>query len=302
VGRSPPLPTAALNPQEKQLLSQVFAGEADAFAALLERYRALIYSVFWAPGFDFPRDYLDDLFQGFVVKLSANDFHKLRAFEGRNECSLATFLQVVATRYALDERRRWRRQPRALGQGGRDEDETPRDHADPKAVAPEGASLDRERIDGFHNLLFSLDWKRVSAVLWVFREVTREQIAEVMGTSRANIDALYKRAKDQMTLLHSQGSYRRRAREADPQVLTPAVETRLRALLPVPSRTLFAAVLQPSAKRRALLALVLLDYPRYRCSRGEVAKIAKVKPAEVEATCLSVLDDLAERLGKDVPR
>jgi RNA polymerase sigma factor (sigma-70 family) len=290
-----------VNPQEQQLLSQVFSGEPGAFAALLERYRALIYSVFWAPGFDFPRDYHDDLFQGFVIKLAANDYHKLRAFEGRNACSLATFLQVVATRYALDERRRWRRQPRAYGQGGRDEDEPRFEHADPKAPLPERPSLDREQADAFHNLLFSLDWKRVSAVLWVFREVTREQIAEVMGTSRANIDALYKRAKDQMTQLYSQGSYRRRAREADAQVLTPAVEARLRTLLAVPSRTLFAAVLQPGAKRRALYGLLLLDYPRYRCSQAELARMAKVRPEDVEATCLSVLDELAARLGKPVP-
>ncbi|HVQ25916.1 MAG TPA: sigma-70 family RNA polymerase sigma factor [Planctomycetota bacterium] len=286
-----------MNPQEQELLSQVFAHESGAFEALLERYRALIYSVFWSSGFDFPRDYHDDLFQGFVIKLAANDYHKLRAFEGRNACSLATFLQVVATRFALDERRRWKRQPRAAGRGGRDEDEPAFEHADPAAPLPEAPSLDREKADAFHNLLFSLDWKRVSAVLWVFREVTREQIAEVMGTSRANIDALYKRAKDQMTLLYSQGSYRRRARELDPLVLTPPVEARLRALLATPSRTLFQAILQPGAKRRALLALVLLDYPRYRCTQPELARLAKVRPAEVEATCLEVLDELASRLG-----
>lgn len=290
-----------MNPQEEQLLAQVFSGEPGAFEALLERYRALIYSVFWSPGFDFPRDYHDDLFQGFVVKLAAKDFHKLRAFEGRNSCSLATFLQVVATRYALDERRRWRRQPRALGVGGGDDDRLPFEHADPRAPLPERPSLDREQADAFHNLLFSLDWKRVSAVLWVFREVSREQIAEVMGTSRANIDALYKRAKDQMTLLFSQGSYRRRAREVDPAVLTPAVEARLRTLLATPSRTLFDAVLQAGAKRRALLGLVLLDYPRYRASQAELARLAKVRADEVEPLCLSVLDELLARLGKASP-
>ena len=289
-----------MNPVEQQLLSQVFAREPGAFEALLEQYRSLIYSVFWSPGFDFPRDYHDDLFQGFVIKLAANDFHKLRAFEGRNACSLATFLQVVATRYALDERRRWRRHPRALGRGGHD-DEPAFEHADPAAAPPERPSLDREQIDAFHNLLFSLDWKRVSAVLWVFREVSREQIAEVMGTSRPNIDALYKRAKDQMTLLYSQGSYRRRAREVDPLVLTPAVEARLRVLLGVPSRTLFGAVLQPGAKRRALLGLVLLDFPRFRCSQAELARLARVPAGEVEATCLSVLDELLERTGRAVP-
>ena len=58
---------------------------------------------------------------------------------------------------------------------------------------------------------------------------------------------------------------------------------------------------QPGAKRRALLGLVLLDYPRFRCSQAELARLAKVRPPEVEATCLSILDELAERVGKAVP-
>jgi hypothetical protein len=103
-----------------------------------------------------------------------------------------------------------------------------------------------------------------------------------------------------MTLLYAQGSYRRRAREVDPLVLTAAVEARLRGLLTFPSRTLFRAILQPGAKRRALLALVLLDYPRYRASQAELARLAKVKPAEVETTCLEVLDELLERLEQQV--
>jgi RNA polymerase sigma factor (sigma-70 family) len=286
-----------MNADEKQLLEDVFARVPGAFEQLLQRYRALVFSVFHSPGFDVPRDQLDDLFQSFVVALASRDFRKLRSFEGRNDCSLATFLQVVATRFALDERRRWRRQPRGVGEAGRDADEPGLELADPDAPAPDRTSLDQERLDIFYNLLFSLDWKRISAVLWVFRGVPRERIAEVMATSRANIDALYKRAKDQMAELYGQGAFRRPGRRADPEVLTAAVSERLTALLPVPTRRLDEALLRPGGKRLALLGLVLLDYPRFLASRSELARLADVPPEELEQASLGVLDEVCRRVG-----
>ncbi|MGQ0552371.1 MAG: RNA polymerase sigma factor [Planctomycetota bacterium] len=285
-----------MHADEKELLERIFQDEPGAFEQLLTRYRSLVYSVLVTPGFDFPRDYLDDVFQSFVIALKNNNYHRLRAFEGRNSCALATFLQVVATRFALDERRKWRRQPRAYGQGG-DDDEPTWEVADTTTVSPENQSLAREELDTFHNLLFMLDWKRISAVLWVFREIERERIAVVMATSRANIDALYKRAKDQMTELHDSKSYPRRARLPDPRVLTPAVAQALKLLLPHPVSRLHEALLQPGAKRRALVGLVVLDYPRFRCTLPELAKLADSREEGVEAAILSVLSEVADLLG-----
>lgn len=284
-----------MNVDEKALLEAVFVNEAGAFARLLERYRPLIYSVFAAPGLDFPRDFHDDLFQSFVLALRGGDYRKLRAFEGRNDCSLATFLQVVATRFALDERRKFRRQPRGYGEAGREDDEPMREVEDPRENNPAAAGLEREQLDIFHNLLFSLDWKRVSAVLWVFRDVQRERIADVMATSRANIDALYKRAKDQMASLVASGSYSRLPRLPDGTVLTPPVRQALRELLAVPQADLQQLLLQPGAKRRALVGLVLVLYPRFNCNRRELAKLAKVPEEAVEAECLAVLAEVASR-------
>jgi RNA polymerase sigma factor (sigma-70 family) len=285
-----------VQPDEKELLTQVFDGVPGAFEALLERYRGLVFSIFAAPGFGFPRDYLDDVFQSFVLALSKNDYRKLRSFEGRNAATLATFLQVVATRFALDERRRWRRQPRGRGEAGQDDDDPSWELEDEEGRSPEQPSLDREQADIFHNLLFSLDWKRVSAVLWVFRDVPRERIAEVMSTSRANIDALYKRAKDQMARFYAEGSYRRRGRSADPDVLVPAVVERLQYLLRHSASDLTEALLRPGAKRRALIGLVLLDYPRYLCSSGELARMGKISKAAVPDLAREILDELLARV------
>ncbi len=284
-----------MKPDEKAMLEAVFEGHEGAFEALLDRYRALIYSVFYGPPFDFPNDYVDDLYQSFVIALTNRDYRKLRAFEGRNNCSLATFLQIVATRFALDERRKWIRHPRGRGLAGRDDDELTYEHEDPDAVRPDEPMLDQERLDTFHNLLFSLDWKRISAVLWVFKGITRETIAEVMATSRANIDALYKRAKDQMADLFAQGAGVSRTRQPDPAVLTPEVRAYLEALLPVSNKTIHEALLKPGAKRHALLGLVLAGYPRYMASKAEIDKLSGSRDAMPE--CLQVLEEMARHAG-----
>lgn len=279
---------------ERRLLDEVIGGDVDALGMLLERYRGLLYSVFHAPGFGFPQDYVDDLFQSFVVSLARNDFAKLRAFEGRNNCTLATYLQTVATRFTLDERRRWQRTPRAFGENQDDDEHPSRTVEDPESAPPDRALIDREQLETFHNLLFSIDWKRISAVLWVFRDVPRERIAEVMSTSRANIDALYKRAKDQMADLVAQGHIPAQPRRADPAVLAPAVHKLLRPLMRIPTRQLHESLLEPGAGRKALLGLVLVEYPRFLCSRQEIARIAD--QSEIVAPSVEVLERLTERL------
>ena len=116
-----------------------------------------------------------------------------------------------------------------------------------------------------------------------------------MATSRANIDDLYKRAKDQMSGLYAEGEYSRLPRLPDLTVLTPAVSQSLRDLLVVPPETLQEALLQPGAKRRALLGLVLILYPRFNCTRRELARLAKLPEDRVEEECLSVLREAAAR-------
>ena len=288
-----PLPSPTMEKDDKLLLDQVLRREPGAFEAFLDRYRSLIFSVFYGKGFGFPRDYMEDVYQSFVLALSRNDYHKLRAYQGRNNCSVATFLQIVATRFALDELRKWKRHPRGRGNPAT-EDDPEMEVEDPRGEDPLSENLDQEQLDMFHNLLFGLEWKRISAVLWVFRGVSRERVADVMATSRANIDALYKRAKDQMTERFSEGNFARTARDPDPEVLTGDVKAALRELLPVPLRKLHEGLLVDGSKRRALLGLVLLEYAHFRCTRAELARLADTE--DVTAACLEVLEELRERV------
>lgn len=283
-----------MKPDEKLLIDRVVAAEPGAFDDFLERYRALIYSVLYSRGFRFPNDYLDDIYQSFVLAVAKDNFRKLRAFQGRNNCSLATFLQIVATRFALDELRKWKRHPRGRGLAG-DDEELARQIQDPRGNTPLLENLDSERIDIFHNLLFDLEWKRVSVVLWVFRGVARETIADVMSTSRANIDALYKRAKDQMARAFSGGSYSRKRREPDDRVLTPDVRQALHALLQIPPPELHRALLQSGAKERAVIGLILINYSHFKCSIEDLGRISReTSPSEILS---SVLAELTSEVG-----
>jgi RNA polymerase sigma factor (sigma-70 family) len=283
-----------MKPDEKLLIDRVLAAEPGAFDDFLERYRALIYSVLYSRGFRFPNDFLDDIYQSFVLAVAKDSFRKLRAFQGRNNCSLATFLQIVATRFALDELRKFKRHPRGRGMAS-DDEEISLQIADPRGNTPLLENLNSERIDLFHNLLFDLEWKRISVVLWVFRGVARETIADVMDTSRANIDALYKRAKDQMARAFSEGNYSRERREPDERVLTQDTRRALQGLLIVPPPELHRALLQSGAKDRAVIGLILANYSHFRCSIEEFGRITKGGPAQ--EVLPSILADLAAELG-----
>lgn len=282
-----------MKPDEQALIDSVLAREDGAFDAFLDRYRSLFYSVLYGKGFAFPRDYVEDVYQSLILAITKDDYRKLRAFTGRNNCSLATFLQVVTTRFALDELRKWKRHPRGRGREA-DPDDSVLEVEDPRPHGPVDQNLGQERIDLFHNLLFALEWKRISVVLWVFRGVTRERIADVMSTSRANIDALYKRAKDQMTQRFADGEYSREHREPDDELLTPEIERRLVELLKHPTRVLQEALLVDGSKQRALIGLLLLRYPEFRVSLEELGRIDPAgTPVE---TAISVLDELQGKL------
>jgi RNA polymerase sigma factor (sigma-70 family) len=289
-----PAQTPVMDIDDKVLLKQVLDHEQGAFEAFLERYRSLVFSVLYGKGFGFPRDYMEDIYQSFVLALTHRDYHRLRSYEGRNNCSVATFLQIVTTRFALDELRKWKRHPRGRGNVSTDDDEMELEIEDPRDTGPVSENLKQEELDIFHNLLFSLDWKRVSVVLWVFRAVTRERVAEVMDTSRANIDALYKRAKDQMTQRFADGAYSTDHRESDPEVLTASVRDLMRRLLTVPSPALREALLQPGCKHRALVGMVLVENAHFRCTASEISRLSGDQP--VPEICESVLQELADRV------
>jgi RNA polymerase sigma factor (sigma-70 family) len=94
------------------LLAGCCAGERDAKERLFERYAPIVratiahYLGARCPG---RIDLAEDLTHEVFVALFRDDGRKLREFEGRNGCSFAGWLRVVAVRLTIDALRRDRR-------------------------------------------------------------------------------------------------------------------------------------------------------------------------------------------------
>lgn len=65
-----------------------------------------IHKTFGLFDFRYEREDAEDLFNSILLSLIENDFKKLRQFRGDNNCTLSTWLCVVAGRMAIDRIRR----------------------------------------------------------------------------------------------------------------------------------------------------------------------------------------------------
>lgn len=81
-------------------------GDPAARNEFLAKYSRLIYkyilSVSRAYGRPQAADHADDIFQDFFCFLFADNGRKLLSFQGRNGCTLASWLRLVAARFTLD--------------------------------------------------------------------------------------------------------------------------------------------------------------------------------------------------------
>jgi RNA polymerase sigma-70 factor (ECF subfamily) len=97
---------------ERDLLLACFQDEAGAWDAFVNRFSKLIYHTIYQTlrAKDFPFDFqiLDDVFQEVFLSLFKNQYKKLKQFKGKNNCTLASWLRIIASRSAIDFMRKQR--------------------------------------------------------------------------------------------------------------------------------------------------------------------------------------------------
>ncbi len=89
------------------------SGDPKAWDDFIDRYAKLLYSAVYATlrlkGCSVRmHEYAGDIFQDVIVFLRNDAFKKLATFQGRNGCSLATWLRLVTVRYTIDYLRKQR--------------------------------------------------------------------------------------------------------------------------------------------------------------------------------------------------
>ena len=104
------LPRAEGTDPTTELLQACIQGDTSARARLVEEYSGIVaYGVsviFQQFGRPCRREEIEDLSQDVFVALFDQDARKLRQYQGRNGCSLASWIRVVANRMTIDRLRR----------------------------------------------------------------------------------------------------------------------------------------------------------------------------------------------------
>lgn len=95
-----------------ELTRSCISGDKKAWDYFVERFSRLIYDsirrTFKKYGANLNEDIIDDLHNDVFLALLDNDYRKLQSFEGRNGCSLASFVRTIAVNKTIDYWRRLR--------------------------------------------------------------------------------------------------------------------------------------------------------------------------------------------------
>ncbi|MGC6416007.1 MAG: RNA polymerase sigma factor [Bradymonadia bacterium] len=102
-----------MDADDDQLLADCLAGTRKGWQRLVERYSRYVYFLINATakrhGASITEDEAEDLHNDFFVALLEDDYRRLRAFGGKNGCSLRSWLRVICIRRTIDSLRRRRK-------------------------------------------------------------------------------------------------------------------------------------------------------------------------------------------------
>lgn len=97
---------------EKQLLARCIRGDKEGWNLFVLRFSRLIrhslHQTLRQKNPPVQPEALDDLHQEVFYSLMADDYRKLRQFRGKNGCSLASWIRMIAVRKAIDHLRKKR--------------------------------------------------------------------------------------------------------------------------------------------------------------------------------------------------
>lgn len=91
---------------EKELLNACIVGNKEAWDAFVEKYTNLIYHTINKTLKTYYADHLyqdsSDIHNNVFLSLMENNYRKLRLYEGRNGCTVSSWLMVVTSNFTLN--------------------------------------------------------------------------------------------------------------------------------------------------------------------------------------------------------
>jgi RNA polymerase sigma-70 factor (ECF subfamily) len=175
--------------EDRQLLSKCIAGDKSAYDAFVKRFSGLIYryiqNILITKEVSFSRQDLEDMHNTVFLHLFEGRLKKLRQYQGKNGCSLASWIRLVTVRIVLNQTRRkgvdgisWKKKQVRL-------EDLSDLKEDDKGAWDLLERSEREKLlqDGIRNL-YPRD--RLFMKLHFERELSIQEVAKTMGLSVQN--------------------------------------------------------------------------------------------------------------------
>jgi len=92
--------------QEKRLINQCIQGSSEAWRHFVERYSSLVYYIIQrvkrSRAADMSNEEIGDLHNDVFLSMMEKNGRKLRQYEGKNGCSVSTWIRIITVRATID--------------------------------------------------------------------------------------------------------------------------------------------------------------------------------------------------------
>lgn len=101
-------------PDDFRLLEECIRGKKEAWDTFVTRFSRLVYysinKTLKLHTHNPPQEDVDDVFNGIFLSFIENDYKKLRQFEGKQGCTLSSWIRLISIRHTIDFLRGQKRQ------------------------------------------------------------------------------------------------------------------------------------------------------------------------------------------------
>jgi RNA polymerase sigma-70 factor (ECF subfamily) len=176
-------------------------GDKLAWDDFVEKYSRLIYhyiyQVLYVRGILSPQGHATDIFQEIICALLRDNFKKLKTFQAKNGCSLASWLRQVAINATIDSLRKSR--PAISLEAESDTDLPLKETLADNAPAASEALAEKEKLKGLKDCIKKLDKDdKILIELHINRGLRLQDLKNYFKVSRGAIDMRKSRLVSQL--------------------------------------------------------------------------------------------------------
>lgn len=184
-----------------EFVQRCVSGDKQSWDEFVDKYSLLIYnyihSASRAKGILFSQDVINDIFQEILLSLMEDNFKKLGSFKGKNGCSLASWLRLVAVTTTIDY---MRTSKTAVSIEEENDDGLSIKDALPDVSEPAlDAVTHKERLSGLTDCIEKLQTQdKYFLEFYINKGLSLEELRRLLNVSRGTVDMRRSRIVDKL--------------------------------------------------------------------------------------------------------